>query len=302
MNLFQKRETIVQNIAYMAIMAAINVIFVLLTAILPPLMFLIVFILPLTSTVVTLFCKKRYFPIYFVVTIGLCLAVTSGIYIWDTFFYVLPSLITGFIFGILIEKSVPAIYIILISTIVQYILTFLTFLSLDLIMPDLNFIDALLNIFGLSDFAFKQVFVHSFLLVLSFIQTIFTYVIIYTQIKKLGFSINLEIRYHFVLEIVLLSLILVAIITSFFYVPLLYVSVMLSLLVVIYMTIQIVLLKKTLNYILFGLSILAGLFIFGFCYSLLPAPTGVVLLTPLYGLVLIIYFANYLFIEQKSVK
>ena len=34
MALFKKRETVVQNIAYMAIMAAINVIFVLLTAIL----------------------------------------------------------------------------------------------------------------------------------------------------------------------------------------------------------------------------------------------------------------------------
>ena len=99
MALFKKRETLVQNIAYMAIMAAINVIFVLLTALLPPLMFLMVFVLPLTSAVVTLFCKKRYFPIYFIVTIGLCMLASFGIYIFDTFFYVLPALISGFFFG-----------------------------------------------------------------------------------------------------------------------------------------------------------------------------------------------------------
>ena len=146
MAFFKKRETVVQNIAYMAIMAAINVIFVLLTALLPPLMFLIVFVLPLTSAVVTLFCKKRYFPIYAVATVALCLLTTMGIYIYDTFFYVIPSLITGFVFGLLIEKRVPAIYIIVLSSALQYILSYLTFLVLDLILPDINFIDALLSI------------------------------------------------------------------------------------------------------------------------------------------------------------
>ena len=176
MTLFQKKETIVQNIAYMAIMAAINVIFVLLTAILPPLMFLIVFILPLTSATVTLFCKKRFFPIYFVVTVALCLLVTSGIYIFDTFFYVIPSLITGFIFGILVEQKVPSIYIILISTVVQFVITFLTFIIMNKIIAEINFIDTLLAMFGLSDFVFKGVFAAIFLYSLASIQTVFTYV------------------------------------------------------------------------------------------------------------------------------
>ena len=90
-----KRETLVQNIAYMAIMAAINVVFVLITTLVPALLFLMIFVLPLTSTMVTLLCKKKYFPIYAVATIGLCMVVT----LWkidDTIFYVIPSIITGF--------------------------------------------------------------------------------------------------------------------------------------------------------------------------------------------------------------
>lgn len=300
--MFKKRETVVQNIAYMAIMAAINVIFVLLTAVLPPLMFLIIFILPLTSTVVALFCKKRYFPIYFVTTIGLCLAVTSGIYIWDTFFYVLPSLITGFIFGLLVEKRVPAIYIVLISSAIQYIITFLTFLLLDSLLPGLNFIDALLNIFGLTDFPFKSVFVHSFLFILSFIQALFTYAVIKYEIKKLGFDINLDIRYHFIIESAILLLIILSIIMVFVFHPLLYVFMMLALPVIIYMIVRLVLLNKVLNYVLLVISLFAGIFIFAFCYPLLTSPTQIILIAPFYGLILIIYFANYLFIEQKSVK
>ena len=99
MELFKKRETPVENITYLGIMAAINVIFVLLTNVLPVLFFLIVFVLPLTSAVVTLFCKKAYFPIYFIVTLALCFLVNLGFHIFDTFLYVFPSLITGFLFG-----------------------------------------------------------------------------------------------------------------------------------------------------------------------------------------------------------
>ena len=300
--MFKKRETVVQNIAYMAIMAAINVIFVLLTAVLPPLMFLIIFILPLTSTVVTLFCKKRYFPIYFVATVGLCLAVTSGIYIWDTFFYVIPSLITGFIFGLLIEKRVPAIYIMVISSLVQYVITFLTFLVLDKALPGLNFIDVILNMFGLLNFAFKDVFVHSFLFLLSFVQTLFTYAVIKYEIKKLGFEVNLEIKYHFILESSLLLLIGLSILMMFFYPPLLYVSMMLALPIVLFMIVKLIIENKVVNYVLLVASLFAGLFIFAFFYPYLTSPTQLILIAPFYGLILIIYFVNYLFLEQKSVK
>lgn len=302
MALFKKRETLVQNIAYMAIMAAINVIFVLLTAVLPPLMFLIVFVLPLTSAVVTLFCKKRYFPIYFVVTIGLCLLTTFGIYMWDTFFYVLPALITGFVFGILIEKNVPGIYIIIISALLQYVITYLTFLALGALIPGINFIDALLNIFGLATFEFKSIFVHSFLFILAFIQTLFTYVIIGFEIKKLGFSINLEEKHDWWLIVLSFVFICLSILMTYFYEPLLYVSVMINIPIIIYMVIKLILTNKKRLWAALVISLFAGIFIFAFCYLLIPSPRQLILITPLFGLILIIYFANYLFIEQKHVK
>ena len=105
MSVFKKKETIVENMTYMGLMAAINVVFVLLTTFVPFLFFLIVFVLPLTSTIVALHCNKKYFPIYAFATIGLCLLVT----IWkidDTLFYIIPSIITGFLFAIMIATGI----------------------------------------------------------------------------------------------------------------------------------------------------------------------------------------------------
>ena len=129
MSLFRKRETAIQNISYMSIMAAINVIFVLLSNVLPILLFILIFLLPLTSAIVTIYCRKRYYPIYLVVTLALCILVSFGFTIFDTLIYVFPSLLTGFVFGVCFEKNVPAIIILVGNTILQFLLSLLTSIS-----------------------------------------------------------------------------------------------------------------------------------------------------------------------------
>ena len=300
MALFKKRETLVQNIAYMAIMAAINVIFVLMTALLPPLMFVMVFVLPLTSAIVTLFCKKRYFPIYAIATVGLCLLTTSGIYIYDTFFYVIPSLITGFVFGLLIEKKVPAIYIIVSSTALQYVLSYLTFLTLDLILPELNFIDALLSIFGLADFAFKECFIHLFLYTLASIQTVFAYFILKREVKKLGFEVVLDVKLHYLLFIIGIVIDFLALAMVFIYPPLVYVFVVMNLPFMVYEIISLIYTRKTVIYILLVATLVVSSIIFVACYTLIPHPLGVILLAPMQVLFGGIYFANNLFLNKTK--
>ena len=300
MALFKKRETLVQNIAYMAIMAAINVIFVLLTALLPPLMFLMVFVLPLTSAVVTLFCKKRYFPIYAIVTVGLCLLTTSAIYIYDTFFYVIPSLITGFVFGFMIEKKVPAIYIIVGSTAFQYVLSFLTFLILDSILPEINFIDALLGIFGLADFAFKDCFIHLFLYTLASIQTVFAYFILKREVKKLGFEVVVDIKLHYLLFAIGIFIDALALAMVFVYAPLVYVFIVMNLPFMVYEIINLIYTRKTSIYIMLVAALVVSVIIFVACYMLIPHPLGVILVAPAQVLFGVIYFANNLFLNKTK--
>ena len=151
MELFRKRETVTQNIAYMAIMSAINIIFVLLSNILPVLLFLLVLILPLTSTIVTIFCKKKYYPVYAIVTLGLCFAVAGAFSIFDALIYVFPSLIVGFVFGICFEKKFPAILIIVGATVIQFGLTYLTYLVLTRIIASFDVMYGIIKLFGLSE-------------------------------------------------------------------------------------------------------------------------------------------------------
>ena len=116
MKLFSKRETLLQNMALMGIMAAINIIVAVISAFAPVASIFLVLILPLSSTLVEIYCKDRYYPIYAVATIGLSLVAT----LWNmetTIFYVLPSILTGYIFGLMSKKNVPAIYSILSASI-----------------------------------------------------------------------------------------------------------------------------------------------------------------------------------------
>ena len=124
--MFKKRETALQNMTYIALMCAINVIFVLLTTILPFLFLLIVFLLPLTSIIIYLFCKKYYFPIYAISTVILC-ALFNIWRVTDTIFYVVPSIVTGFIFGVCIERKVPAFFTIIVASIAQALMTYASF-------------------------------------------------------------------------------------------------------------------------------------------------------------------------------
>ena len=300
MGLFKKRESITQNISYLALMAAINVIFVLLTALFQPLMFVMIFILPLTSAVVTLFCKKQYFPIYFVVTVALCLLITSWASIFDTFFYVIPSMISGFAFGLMIEKKISAIFIISISTVIQYLITFLTFLILDLILPELNFIDVLLRMFGLADFVFKDYFIHVFLYLLSIIQTVLTYIVIKSEILKLGFEINLDIKRKWIASAANLFFAILSLIMMFIYGPLVYIFLFISLNFAIYSLIEIFMCKNKLFVILGVVTIFIGLIFYIAFNRQIEKPKQIILIGTSNVMISILYFANYLFVKKTN--
>ena len=300
MQLFKKRETVIQNMAYIAIMAAINVIFVVLTAVLPPLLFLLVFVLPLISAVVSIYCRKIFYPIYAVVTIVLCLLATSGIYIFDTFFYVIPSIITGFLFGLLVEKKVPVIYTFVALSFVQFILSYLTLIIVSYIVPQFDFIARLLDIFGLNSFPFRGEIYLIILLVLSEIQIFFTLLLMQISLKNIGITFNLFINNNFVFLLVCIPLLLVGFILSFFYIAATYISVLLFLPLFFYQLIDLLLQKRKLIYLLIGLSFLAEVGIFVGCYTLLPHPTAIVLTLPLFVLISCIYFLNNLFIKKTN--
>lgn len=300
MKFFKKKETLVENISFFAIMAAINVVFVLLSAVLPPLMFLIVFILPLTSTIVTLLCWKKYFIVYCIVTIGLCLLASFGIYLYDTFFYVIPSLITGFIFGIMIEKNTPFIHVLVVTTIIQYLLTLLSFIILDKILPNFDFFSRIINVFGLQNFKFKSVFFNSFIFILAGIQNLFTFLVIYFGLIKLNYDINLQNEKAIYINIGSLLASVLAIVGYFIYAPLVYVGIFLSLYYFVYQSINSVLNKNKIMIIGLGVLIIITMFTYPLLYKQTIKPLSVILLLILIGPLNILDVCNNTLLKQQA--
>ena len=112
-------------------------------------MFILVFVLPLCSVIITYYCKKYYFPIYFVVVVAICLLIDLP----DTIFYVIPSLITGFIFGLFVDKKIQPIFSILLATVVQFGIS-LAFIPLIKVLTNRDIIYDMATIFHLVDYIY----------------------------------------------------------------------------------------------------------------------------------------------------
>lgn len=208
MNIFSKKETLTQNMTYMAIMAAINVVFILLSVFVPYLYLLLLFILPLTSTYVILFCKKRYYPIYAITTIGLCFLASFN-NIGDTFFYIIPSIIVGFLTGILLEKRINSSWIIIITSLAQFVISLST-LPLIKLITEVDLMESIFTLFGLNSFSYKNYLIGPLIYFTSIAQMTITYLVLKNEIEKIKINFNenfkkLDILFLFIYEILMFA-------------------------------------------------------------------------------------------------
>ncbi len=295
--MFKKRETLTQNITYMGIMAAINVIFVVLTYFVPFLLFVLVFILPLSSTIVTLFCKKKYFPIYAIATIGICILATMNNFS-DTLFYVIPSILSGFAFGILVEKKASSLWIILISTIITIGFGY-AFIPLIKFLYGTDIVDVFAKMFNLKDFPYLNYVIPCFICFISLAQSTISYIVIKTQLPKLGYEINDNIS-HYSTYIGSLVFIVLDILFIFVYPSLSYLFAIGVLFFSIFVFIDFCEKIKKIPLILSGVSLLIGLVLYITLYKYIPTPIGMHLLDTIFVGILIIGFVDNCLLIHKS--
>lgn len=286
MSTFRKKETLVQNMSYMGLMAAINIVFVLLTTLVPVLFFLIVFVLPLTSTIVALHCNKKYFPIYAFTTIGLCFLVT----LWkidDTLFYVVPSIITGLIFALMVERKISAQWIIIATSIIQVAFTYLSIPVIKGLLGR-DIINDFATVFGLRDFIYLDYLAPASILVLALIQEILSYIIINEEIKKFGFETNEASLLTFPMMIGLTTSLLLVLIFALTYRPLTYAFLLLSLYFAILLIAGLIGRKKKWIYIALIISFIITIFLFALLYKNIVVPLGLIGIAIYFLFVLII--------------
>ena len=233
MRLLKKQETLLQNIAYMGMMAAVNIIFVVMTYFVPFLLFVLVFVLPLCSAIISFYCRKIYFPIYFVVVSVVCLLIDFS----DTLFYVIPSLLTGFLFGLLIEKKVPSIFIVIAITVLQFGLSLASIPLIELITKR-NIVDDMASMFKLNDYQYLSYIKYAFIYFISFVQSILTYLVMRSELVKFGMEFNEKVERTIVLDLCAIALLGLSVLLAFLVPEICYIFLFTSLLVVAYRLIR----------------------------------------------------------------
>ena len=183
----------------MSFFVAINVISAFLTTTLPLLSVFLIIFLPLTSALVEVMCKDRWFPIYAFATIGLSIVVSLHS-IDYTLFYIIPSIFTGYIFGLFAKKNLPAFLSIFIAAVFQMILSFFMIKILEAI-TGINIVHVIGKIIGISgSFWFQSLFL-SALFFIGLVQAVLSFIVVENELSKLGQKIQTVYNYRFYIEI-----------------------------------------------------------------------------------------------------
>lgn len=210
----KEKQTLIQNLSFMALMAAINTVFSLVALFFPLASLLLTIALPMATVLVVLTCKLKYFPIYAVATLALSLLVTlDGME--TTLFYLLPALIAGFAFGFLMKKKVFVGFIVLGVAFIQLGISYGSILLIrGLFETDMvAFFSRLLSI---DQSPFASVIMPSFFFVIALAQTAFSFIVIHSEIQKFGYDIDTEIRHPIIFPLIALGTALLITVFSLF--------------------------------------------------------------------------------------
>ena len=295
MRLLKKQETLIQNIAYMGLMAAINIIFVVMTYFIPFLLFVLVFVLPLCSAIICFYCKKVYFPIYFVVVTAVCLLIDFS----DALFYVVPSLITGFLFGLFIEKRVPSIFIILAITIVQFGLSLLSIPLIELITKR-NIVNDMATLFKLSDYEYLGYIKYTFIFFIAFVQTILTYLVMRSELVKFGMEFNEIVDKGVLLDIFTIVFIGLSVLFGFLYGEISYIFLIIAFILVFYHILKLDYQYYKLYIVEFCVSAIATTFFVAGLYSFINKPLGLLLFGLFPTLISIACIINFCLLSKRN--
>ena len=295
MALFSKKTTLVHHITYMGIMTAINLIFIVLATYVPFLMFLLILLLPFVSAVVSYYCQKRYYIIYALASIGLCMIFNIS----DTIFYVVPAVITGFMIGLLLEKKINPFWLILSSTIIESALTFALIPLINLI-GNVDIVVTFLTIFKLNEFAYKTEVTYLFIYFISLVQCTLTHFVLLGDAKKIGIDVNTEVTSYGPYIIGAELMMVLSLTFAFFYVPLALIFLATSIYFAIFLLIDLLTSKKTLVYVLLGVLLLASFFTFAILYATIKAPLGLVIIIIFPLVISLVSFVNNYLIKRSN--
>ena len=297
MSWFYKKETLIRTICFMAFFVAINVVCSFLTTVLPLLSIILIIFLPLTSAIVEVMCKDRWFPIYAVATIGLSIVVSLSS-IDFTIFYIVPSIFTGYIFGLFSKHNLPNMFAIFFATIIQTLLSF-AFIPLIQLITGSNLIDVFAKILRISD----RFWFDSMILLLFFgvalMQIILSFIVVQNELNKFGQKSECKFNQERIAAFTgIVSAVLTAIF-SIFYMPVCFLLIGVTYFFGTYVVIFQGIAKNKFCLIADGVSILIGIILYAALNKFLENGTDFVLFAIAPGLISIVSIC-YSFLKKSE--
>lgn len=198
----KKNRTLANNITFIALMAAFNFIFALLMVYLPAFSLVLYVFLPFVTTITVLHVDKKYLSIYYISSILLTFIINlNGLDF--IIFTLIPSLITGSVFGICLEKKVNSVTAILLSSFCQFAFSLLTIPLINAIyMNNQSIINVFRTFLGENrEYLTYKLFLPTVFAV-SLAQNIISFLIISSEMNKFKVTINnsdeLSIAYSYI--------------------------------------------------------------------------------------------------------
>jgi len=270
-----KKNTLIRTICFMSLFVAINVLCSFLTTIIPLLSVILIIFLPLTSAIVEITCKDRWFIIYAFATLGLSIVVSLSS-IDFTLFYIVPSVFTGYIFGFFLKNKLPSMFAIFFASIIQTLITFL-FIPLIQLFSGTNMIDVFAKILRISNRIWFDRVVLLLFFIISLIQTILSFIVVENELKKFGYVNDCEFNQEKVADYSALAFALLSILFAFFYVPISYLCIGVSFFFTVFIISFQVKSKNKISLAIDGASLLIGLILYAALNKFLQNGTDLVI-------------------------
>lgn len=211
-----KSRTLTHQLAYIAIMSAITIIFSVLTNFIPLVSLLLLLFLPFISALVAITCDLKLFPIYLVSVILLSIVFDATNFL-GIVFYLIPGLISGLVIGIGYRQKINGIYMLIGIALVNFVANYATIPVLDYVYQ----IDTVNYSMGFIGFAnhplMKELFI-GVLFVTATMQATITFLIVDGEIKI--FKQEANTKYSMLDTYICIIFSLMTILTTFFHIGL----------------------------------------------------------------------------------
>lgn len=265
MAFFQKKETPAENIAFCAIAASFDALLSLAGALLPLSAIFVMAIAPLIASLVAYFCKKQYYALYGFAALGVSIAVSA----WDfqnTLFYLLPSLVSGLLYGYGAQRNAPSSLNVFLSSMAQFAFFFVSYYLVKLIYQA-DMVSVLLSLMKKEPSSLSEAAFPLFGLAYSYAVSALSHMVFAIVGPKLGITSSWGVRFRFLFPSLGLLFSASSLGLLFLYAPASYVLFGIGLYWSIASLMDQIGRAKWAFYLLWGILTFACLLVFAFLYS-----------------------------------